>query len=97
MAKNAEEYKWHELNIGAVIDEPGSARQYKTGDWRTQRPVWDESKCIRCGVCWMFCPEAAISQKDGGAFAADYDYCKGCGICAKECRPGAIAMVEEER
>jgi pyruvate ferredoxin oxidoreductase delta subunit len=23
------------------------------------------------------------------------DYCKGCGICAHECWPRAIAMVEE--
>jgi pyruvate ferredoxin oxidoreductase delta subunit len=23
------------------------------------------------------------------------DYCKGCGICAHECWPKAIAMVEE--
>jgi pyruvate ferredoxin oxidoreductase delta subunit len=25
---------------------------------------------------------------------ADLDYCKGCGICAHECWPGAITMVE---
>jgi Pyruvate/2-oxoacid:ferredoxin oxidoreductase delta subunit len=25
----------------------------------------------------------------------DYDYCKGCGICANECPAKAIAMVEE--
>jgi pyruvate ferredoxin oxidoreductase delta subunit len=24
------------------------------------------------------------------------DYCKGCGICAHECWPRAIKMVEEE-
>ena len=25
----------------------------------------------------------------------DYDYCKGCGLCARECPTGYIAMVEE--
>jgi len=97
MAKNIEEIKWHELNIGLVIDEPGSAKQYKTGDWRSQRPVWEESRCIKCGVCWMFCPDCAIYQKADGYFAADYDYCKGCGICSRECWPAAIRMEEEGR
>ena len=26
-------------------------------------------------------------------YAIDYDYCKGCGICAAECPCGAIEMV----
>ena len=29
-------------------------------------------------------------------YAIDYDYCKGCGICAAECPCGAIAMVDED-
>jgi pyruvate ferredoxin oxidoreductase delta subunit len=28
--------------------------------------------------------------------AADLDYCKGCGICAKECPTRCIEMVQEE-
>ncbi len=28
-------------------------------------------------------------------YAIDYDYCKGCGICAAECPCGAIEMVPE--
>ena len=31
-----------------------------------------------------------------GDYEIDYDYCKGCGICAAECPCGAIAMVPEE-
>ncbi|KXA91095.1 pyruvate synthase, partial [candidate division MSBL1 archaeon SCGC-AAA259A05] len=27
----------------------------------------------------------------------DLDYCKGCGICAKECPVDAIEMVKEEK
>jgi Pyruvate/2-oxoacid:ferredoxin oxidoreductase delta subunit len=26
----------------------------------------------------------------------DYDYCKGCGICAQECPAKAIRMVAEQ-
>jgi 2-oxoacid:acceptor oxidoreductase delta subunit (pyruvate/2-ketoisovalerate family) len=45
----------------------------------------------------MFCPEPAIIVKDGKFVSFDYDYCKGCGICAKECpeKAGAIEMVPE--
>ncbi|HUV56452.1 MAG TPA: 4Fe-4S binding protein [Dehalococcoidales bacterium] len=31
-----------------------------------------------------------------GYFEANLFYCKGCGICAEECRRKAITMVEEE-
>jgi pyruvate ferredoxin oxidoreductase gamma subunit len=28
--------------------------------------------------------------------ASDYEYCKGCGVCAAECPSGVIAMMPEE-
>ena len=31
----------------------------------------------------------------GNRFEFNYDYCKGCGICAAECPCGAIDMVPE--
>jgi pyruvate ferredoxin oxidoreductase delta subunit len=34
----------------------------------------------------------AFDEKD---IDIDYDYCKGCGICANECPVDAIKMVEE--
>ena len=87
---------WKELAPGAAIVEPGSAKYNRTGDWRSQRPVWDKDKCIRCGVCWAFCPEGCIHEDENGYFEADFEYCKGCGICARECWTGCIKMVEEE-
>jgi pyruvate ferredoxin oxidoreductase delta subunit len=30
-----------------------------------------------------------------GYYEVDLYHCKGCGICAHECRKGAIRMVEE--
>jgi len=87
---------WHEVTPGCIVFEPGNASTYKTGSWRAQRPIWDNKKCIKCGICYVFCPEACISETAEGFFAADLGYCKGCGICAHECWPQAIVMVEEE-
>lgn len=64
------------------------------GTWRTERPVVDQSKCTRCGICWLYCPDAAIEITEKGA-VINYDYCKGCGICATECPFKAITMVRE--
>jgi pyruvate ferredoxin oxidoreductase delta subunit len=35
------------------------------------------------------------SPKPDGFYEANMYYCKGCGICAKECPADAITMVEE--
>ena len=86
---------WQEVNPGCIVFEPGSARSYLTGGWRAQKPIWDNAKCIKCGVCYLFCPEGCISEDVEGCFTADLNYCKGCGICAHECWPRAIRMEEE--
>ncbi len=87
---------WRDIKPGAVVTEPGSAAAYKTGDWRSLRPIWDHTRCVKCGMCELFCPEGCVFQNDEGYFEADLSYCKGCGICARECWTGAITMVEEE-
>lgn len=88
---------WTEVNPGCVVFTPGSARSYKTGSWRANVPKWDNSKCIKCGICYLFCPEGCIVKTEEGFYEADLDYCKGCGICAHECWPGAIEILEEEK
>ncbi|MDD1768064.1 MAG: 4Fe-4S binding protein [Methanomassiliicoccales archaeon] len=68
----------------------------KTGNWRTIRPVFDESKCTRCYICWKYCPDLSIEVETEGDFPKiDYDHCKGCGICANECPSEAIVMEKE--
>jgi len=84
----------------------------KTGAWRTFKPVINYEKCIRCMICWKFCPDVSIRLEDGNSYPAqserikktikeapviDYDHCKGCGICAEECPTKAIEMVPEEK
>ncbi len=65
-----------------------------TGDWRTFRPLI-LAGCNKCGICWMYCPEGVIKQREDGSFIIDYTYCKGCGICAKECPTKNIEMIRE--
>ena len=87
---------WKDIEIGFIVTEPGSASQYRTGDWRSQKPIFELEKCIKCGLCYIYCPEGCIRQNAEGDFEADMYYCKGCGICARECPKEVITMVEEE-
>ena len=84
-----------EKGLGMIVLTPESAGKYETGIWRTQRPVIDQSKCIKCGICYGFCPDACIKLNERGEFEVDLFYCKGCGICARECWDRAITMKEE--
>jgi pyruvate ferredoxin oxidoreductase delta subunit len=96
VAKDPLAMTWKDLETGCMISEPGSAAAYKTGDWRAQRPLWEFTRCIKCGACYIFCPDAAVLQNAEGFFEANLYHCKGCGICAHECPTGAIRMVGEE-
>jgi len=87
----AEEKTWKETTMGGVVLEAGSSANYKTGTWRTLRPVHDMENCTHCMMCWIFCPDSAIVVKDGRWVAFDYDHCKGCGICASVCPAKAKA------
>jgi 2-oxoacid:acceptor oxidoreductase delta subunit (pyruvate/2-ketoisovalerate family) len=67
-----------------------------TGTWRSIRPVVNEEKCIRCYMCWKYCPDMSIIVgKEGDYPTVDLDHCKGCGICSNECPRGAIKMQRE--
>ena len=53
--------------------------------------------CFECDNCYGICPDnAVIKLGPGQRFKFNYDYCKGCGLCAQECPCGAIKMVPEE-
>jgi len=96
LPKSEAELTWKDLNIGSIVTEPGNASQYQTGYWRSQRPTYDFDRCIKCGICQIFCPEGCVEQNAEGYFEADLFYCKGCGICARECWTKVITMVDEE-
>ena len=53
--------------------------------------------CLTCDNCWTLCPDSAVLKThdialDGSFYVFDYDYCKGCGLCATECPSGYIQM-----
>jgi NADPH-dependent glutamate synthase beta subunit-like oxidoreductase/Pyruvate/2-oxoacid:ferredoxin oxidoreductase delta subunit len=53
--------------------------------------------CFECDNCYGVCPDnAVIKLGPGKRFKFNFDYCKGCGVCAAECPCGAIRMVPEE-
>jgi 2-oxoacid:acceptor oxidoreductase delta subunit (pyruvate/2-ketoisovalerate family) len=59
--------------------------------------------CNRCDNCLIFCPDISVGRRGNWTaeypvypfFEVDYDYCKGCGVCATECPRHAITMEEE--
>ncbi len=83
------------ITTGAVV-KGGTSLDYKTGDWRDQRPVIVQDLCKNCGICHEVCPDDAVIVQNEH-YEINYDYCKGCGICAHECTADAIEMVPEEK
>jgi len=85
---------WQEITPGGTIYDPGNSREdFKTGDWRSVKPIFIEEKCTQCGLCFPVCPDDSIPvNKEQKREDFDYDMCKGCGVCAKVCPFGAIAM-----
>jgi len=79
----------------APLSRPSPGAAGKTGTWRLSRPVIDEEKCVKCLLCWLHCPEDTILRRDDNSVYVDYEYCKGCGICAEVCPVGAIRMEPE--
>jgi NADPH-dependent glutamate synthase beta subunit-like oxidoreductase len=63
--------------------------------------------CNLCDTCLTFCPDVAIARRvappypvplarlNGAGYQVNYDYCKGCGVCAEECPRHAISLEEE--
>jgi len=79
------------------ISYPKKGAMGKTGSWRVFKPVLDKTKCVKCLRCWIFCPEASIKRENDGTVSIDYEYCKGCGVCASECSVKAIVMERETK
>lgn len=68
--------------------------------WRSVRPVIDAVQCTLCLTCYMYCPDGTVFKvRDGEGvltgLGIDYDFCKGCGVCASVCPVPCIAMIDE--
>jgi len=85
---------WKEIPIASVCWR--SATEYYTGDWKTFKPERDPDVCTKCLLCSIICPDSAILwNKKSEDINFDYNFCKGCGICANECPVAAIKMLRE--
>ena len=68
----------------------------------TARALAEAARCFSCGTCTacdncvVVCPDLAVSHGPGG-YTVDLDYCKGCGLCVRECPTGSMRMEEEAR
>jgi 2-oxoacid:acceptor oxidoreductase delta subunit (pyruvate/2-ketoisovalerate family) len=51
--------------------------------------------CNGCDTCWLYCPDVSIRRLDHEGYEINYEFCKGCGVCAEECPREAIAVEEE--
>ena len=86
---------WRDLPMGGLINSPATSLRNFTGSWRSQKPIIDLEKCIKCLICWIDCPDNSIVRLHDDYVEVDYKYCKGCGICAAVCPTKAIMMIEE--
>jgi pyruvate ferredoxin oxidoreductase gamma subunit len=77
-----------------VIVSVGNAAARHTGSWRLVRPTIDLGACTRCGVCFAFCPDGAVTPDERGYPVIDLDNCKGCMICRAVC---PLRCIGEER
>ncbi|HDD42916.1 MAG TPA: 4Fe-4S dicluster domain-containing protein [Nitrososphaeria archaeon] len=80
--------------MAAMIPVPATSLEYKTGAWSTVQPEIDKQNCIKCLLCWVYCPDGAIKRLEDDSVEVDYEYCKGCGICSTICPVKAISMKE---
>lgn len=74
----------------------GSMDVNDTSGVRNIKPVIDSSKCIKCMICWKFCPDVAVDIIEEEP-KINLKYCKGCAICSVECPKNAIEMVVEKK
>ncbi len=82
---------WKEIAPAGVCSK--ASTEFLTGDWKTYTPFRDPTKCTRCLLCVLFCPDGAIRwNQDKADIAFNLNFCKGCGICANDCPVDAIEM-----
>lgn len=94
--------KYEDLNVNYFRHEPRQDLKGTEAQALTETACAEARRCFQCGrcnacnTCWFLCPDAVILQKNG-EIEFDYDYCKGCGVCAEECPRGALGMDEESK
>ena len=99
---------WYYDDASRQVQEQLSGVRRQSGFEEVQRGLNEENallearrclscgNCFECDNCYGICPDnAVIKLGPGERFRFNYDYCKGCGMCAAECPCGAIEMTPE--
>ena len=82
---------WKDITHGSHVFEPGNAKNFVTGDWRSHKPNFVKENCKQCLLCFPVCPDSAIIlDGDAQVTGFDYDFCKGCLCCKEVCNFKAI-------
>ena len=100
--KDDQTVNYADLNVSYF--KPEKSKILVTSSLRTPKKavIAEAKRCFQCGncnvclTCWLLCPDVSVLEADGQIYI-DYDYCKGCGICAQECPCGAITMMGEDK
>ena len=78
MAKISDQYnestRWQDLSLACDVFVPATSAEFRTGDWRTDVPVFDAEKCKQCLLCTPVCPDSSIPVKDGKRLDFDFDH-----------------------
>ena len=109
IAKFEDMHPWYYTDAPKQIrEELEAARRSGTFDevqkgLTEENAVFEARRCLSCGNCmecdncYGVCPDSAIIKLGAGkGYEFNYDYCKGCGVCAQECPCGHIKMVPEQ-
>ena len=94
VSKINEQSPYQDLTTGLHMYVAATSKNFNTGEWRTNTPVFHADRCKQCLLCVPICPDSSIPVVDCKRTDFDYDHCKGCGICAKACPFNAIEMRE---
>ncbi|MEM2139796.1 2-oxoacid:acceptor oxidoreductase family protein [Nitrososphaera sp.] len=89
-------YHGPEASTCSVVS-PGNTRGRDVGAWSRLKPVINYDECTRCRICFVYCPDSAITIGSDDFPVIDYNACKGCDICYTECPVKAISLVRREK
>jgi 2-oxoacid:acceptor oxidoreductase delta subunit (pyruvate/2-ketoisovalerate family) len=76
---------------------PGNTKERNVGVWSRFKPIINYDECTKCRICFVYCPDSAITIGSDDLPVINYNACKGCDICYTECPVKAISLVRREK
>lgn len=88
----------HHPNISKnIITNTGNTMQVIRKGWNLFKPIIDYDKCTKCRICFVYCPDSAITIDKQNFPQVNYNFCKSCNICYTECPVNAIDMKRKNK